>query len=67
MRIDSAIEGRPGQVAGLKGGGVIMQIGDVEVKDIYDYMEGLAKFNKGESTNVKILRGEEEMEVEVTF
>lgn len=67
MRIDSAIEGRPGQVAGLKGGDVIMQIGDVAVKDIYDYMDGLAKFKKGESTAVKFLRGEEEMEVEVTF
>lgn len=67
MRIDSAIEGRPGQLAGMKGGDVVLQIGDVEVKDIYDYMDGLAKFKKGESTTVKILRGEEEMEMEVTF
>ena len=67
MRIDSAIEGRPGQVAGLKGGDVILQIGEIAVKDIYDYMDGLAKFKQGESTTVKILRGEEEMEVEVTF
>ena len=51
----------------MKGGDVIVKIGDLEVKDIYDYMEGLAKFKKGESTTVKILRGEEEMEMKVTF
>lgn len=67
MRIDSVIEGRPGSEAGMKGGDVIIQIGDIEVGDIYDYMEGLGKFEKGQSTTVKIKRDGEEMEMKVTF
>jgi len=67
MRIDSVIEGRPGQVAGLQNGDVILQIGDVEVGDIYDYMDGLAKYKKGDKAPVKVKRGEEEVVVEVTF
>ncbi|RMF04279.1 MAG: M28 family peptidase [Bacteroidetes bacterium] len=67
MRIDSVIEGRPGQVAGLKAGDVIIQIGELEVGDIYDYMEGLSKFQKGDHTTVKIKRGEEVLELKVTF
>jgi hypothetical protein len=67
MRIDSVIEGRPGQVAGLQSGDVILQIGDVEVGDIYDYMDGLAKYKKGDKAPVKVKRGEKEIVVEVTF
>ena len=61
MRVDSVIEGRPGQQGGMLNGDVIIMMGDTEVGDIYDYMEGLAKFKKGDSTTVKVKRGEEEV------
>ncbi len=67
MRVDSVIEGRPGQEGGMLGGDVILMIGDLEVSDIYDYMEGLANFKKGDTTTVKVKRGEEEMTLDVTF
>lgn len=67
MRIDSVIEGRPGAEAGMQGGDVIVKMGDLEVKNIYDYMEGLGKFKKGESTTVVVLRGKEKKELKVTF
>lgn len=67
MRVDSVIEDRPGQKAGVEAGDVIIRIGDIEVGDIYDYMEGLANFKTGEQTTVVVKRGDEEITLNVTF
>jgi hypothetical protein len=67
MRIDAVMDDRPAKKAGLEKGDVLIQIGDVEVKTIYDYMDGLAKFKKGEKTKVKVKRNEEIVEREVEF
>ena len=67
MRIDGVIEGRPADKAGIQRGDVILRIGEVEVKDIYDYMEGLSKFSKGQKASVKVKRGEQTLELEVVF
>jgi len=67
MRIDSVIEGRPGANAGMESGDVIIKMGDLEVKNIYDYMEGLGKFKKGESTTIVVLRGKKKKSLKVTF
>ena len=67
MRIDGVIDGRPGKKAGLEKGDIIIGMGDMEVKDIYDYMEGLSKFKTGETTKVKVKRGDKTIEKEVTF
>ncbi len=67
LRIDGVIEDRPGAKAGLQKGDVILKMGDIPVKDIYGYMEGLSKFKTGETTKVKVKRGEKTLEVEVTF
>ncbi|MEL7219909.1 MAG: M20/M25/M40 family metallo-hydrolase [Bacteroidota bacterium] len=67
MRVDSVIEDRPGQKAGMKDGDVIIKIGDLEVGDIYDYMEGLSKHNKGDQATVIVKRGAEEVSLKVTF
>ena len=56
MRVDSVIEGRVGHKGGLKDGDVIIKIGDVEVGDIYGYMDGLAKFERGQSADIIVLR-----------
>ncbi|MDF1863394.1 MAG: M28 family peptidase [Saprospiraceae bacterium] len=67
MRIDAVIDGRPGAQAGLEKGDIVIKIGDIKVKDIYDYMEGLAKFKVGETTKVRVKRGKKEKEFDVTF
>ncbi len=67
MRIDAVMDDRPAKKAGLEGGDVIIKIGDVEVKTIYDYMEGLSKFSKGDSTEVKVKRGKKTLKKKVTF
>lgn len=67
MRIDAVMDDRPAKKAGLEKGDVLIQIGDVEVKTIYDYMDGLAKFKKGEKAKIKVKRNEEILEREVEF
>jgi hypothetical protein len=67
MRIDAVLDERPAQKAGLQKGDVVIKIGEIEVKNIYDYMEGLSKFKKGEKTKVKVMRGDKEKVVTVEF
>lgn len=67
MRIDAVMDDRPAKKAGLEKGDIVLQIGDVQVKTIYDYMDGLAKFKKGDKAMVKVQRKEEVIEKEVEF
>ena len=67
MRIDAVIEGRVGHKAGLKDGDIVVKIGDMEVKDIYDYMDGLAKFKPGDKTIIVVKREGKMVEKKVHF
>ncbi|MCB0569636.1 MAG: M28 family peptidase [Phaeodactylibacter sp.] len=67
MRIDGVIDGRPGAKAGLESGDVIIRIGDMDIKDIYGYMDGLSKYNAGDKATIVIKRGEEVLEKAVEF
>ncbi|MEZ5058514.1 MAG: M20/M25/M40 family metallo-hydrolase [Saprospiraceae bacterium] len=67
MRIDGVMEGRPAEVAGMEKGDIVIKIGDLDVKDIYDYMEGLGKYKKGDTTRVAVKRGDKVMVKNVTF
>jgi len=59
MRIDAVLADRTAAKGGLEDGDIVLGIGDIEVKDIYSYMEGLAKFKKGDKTKIVVKRGKE--------
>lgn len=65
--VDGVSENRPAEKAGVKTGDIILQLGEHKVSDVQTYMQALNKFNKGESTKVKLLRGKEEIFVDLTF
>lgn len=65
--VDGVSDNKPAQRAGIKTGDVLIQLGDHKFTDVQTYMDALNKFNKGESTNVKLLRGKEEIILPVTF
>lgn len=67
MRIDAVLDDRPAQKAGLEKGDIIIQIGSTKVNDIYDYMEGLGNYEKGDATTVVVKRGKERLEKKVVF
>jgi aminopeptidase YwaD len=65
--VDGVSENRPAQKAGIKVGDVLMQLGEHKFTDVQSYMGALNKFNKGETTNVKLMRGKDEMVLVITF
>jgi aminopeptidase YwaD len=67
MRIDGVTEGRPAANAGLQSGDVVIQLGENKVVDMTSYMKALGKFNKGDTTKVKVKRGNQEVEKDITF
>jgi hypothetical protein len=67
MRIDAVTDGRPASVAGLKEGDVVVQLGNIKVKDMMSYMKVLAQFKKGDHTKVKVKRGSEIIERDINF
>lgn len=67
VRVDGISEGKLAQKAGIKTGDVITQLGDIKFTDVMSYMQALGKFKKGDNTKVKLKRGSEELEFNVTF
>jgi hypothetical protein len=67
LRIDGVTDGRPAAKAGLKMGDIILKMGDLDIENVYGYMDALEKFKKGEMTKVVVKRGAEELVVDVTF
>ncbi len=67
VRVDGVTDDRPGQKAGMQSGDIIIQIGELTIKDIQDYMGALGKFEKGQTVPVKVKRGKEVVTLSVTF
>ncbi|MBS1765257.1 MAG: M20/M25/M40 family metallo-hydrolase [Bacteroidetes bacterium] len=67
MRIDGVTEEKPAAKAGLQKGDIVIQLGDEKVMDMMSYMKALSKFKKGDTTKVKVLRDNSEVEREITF
>jgi len=67
MRIDGISKGKTAEKFGILKGDIVIKIGDVEVPDMMGYMEGLSKFEKGDSAVVKIKRDEEIINKSIVF
>jgi Tol biopolymer transport system component len=67
LHVDGVTENRPAQIAGIKEGDVITKIGDCEIKEVYGYMNCLAKINAGDELPVTFIRNGENMVVKVKF
>lgn len=67
MRIDGIREGKPAEKAKMKKGDVVIQMGDVKVRDMMSYMRGLSLFKKGDKTTVIVKRGKKTKKLKVQF
>ena len=65
--MDGVSDGRPAAKAGLLKGDIVLQIGENKITDMMTYMKALGKFTKGETTKVKVKRGTEIIENDITF
>jgi aminopeptidase YwaD len=67
VRVDGVSEGKLAQKTGIKAGDIVTQLGDFKFTDVESYMNTLSKFNKGDATKVKVLRGKEELVFDIVF
>jgi Iap family predicted aminopeptidase len=65
--VEGVSENKPAKKAGVLTGDVIIQLGEHRFGDVQGYMKALNKFNKGETTVVKLKRGEQTIELTITF
>ncbi len=67
FKVEGVIEGGPAHAAGIQAGDVIIQIGDVTIVSIRDYMKALSKYDKGQTVEVVIRRNGETLRRKLTF
>lgn len=67
LKVTSVMDGGAASKAGFQDGDIIIKMGEIEVGDIYDYMNALSSFKKGQTTTVIIMRNGEKLKKEVTF
>ncbi len=67
LKIDGIVPERPGERAGLEQGDVIIKMGELNIGDIYDYMNALSKFKKGDSIDVIVERNGQTLTLPVKF
>ncbi len=67
VKVDGVSDDKPAFLAGIKAGDIITQVGDMEIKDMSDYMKLLGSLEKGDQRVVKVQRGEETLELNITF
>lgn len=67
VHVDGVSAGRAAEKAGIKTGDVLFQLGEHKFGDVETYMDALNKFNKGDATKVKLMRGKEEITLDIVF
>jgi aminopeptidase YwaD len=67
VRIEGATEGKLAEKLGLKGGDVLIQLGDYKLVDVMGYMVALSKFKKGDKTTLIYKRGTVETKLDIQF
>jgi len=45
----------------------VLQLGEHKITDMMTYMRALGKFSKGDTTKVKVKRGNDVVEKDITF
>ncbi len=66
MKLDGVRPGSPAERAGLKAGDLIVKLGSVPIKNVYDYTYALGELKAGEEIDVHIRREGREMTLKLT-
>ena len=67
LKIDSVIDDKPAKKSGMKDGDIVLKIKDIDITDIYKYMEALSVIEPGSTVKVIIKRNNDEVSLDVTF
>ncbi len=66
MKLDGVRPASPAEKAGLKAGDVIIKMGQMNIKNVYDYTAALGELKAGEEIEVVIRRDGKEMKLKLT-
>jgi hypothetical protein len=66
MKLDGVRPGSPAERAGLRAGDFVVRLGNVPVKNVYDYTYALGEMRPGEEVEAVIRREGKEMTVKIT-
>lgn len=67
MRIDGVRPDRPADKAGIIKGDIVIKMGDIDIKNMDDYMKALGAFEPGSTTDISIIREGKTMTKSLTF
>jgi len=67
FRIERVSPGSAAERGGVEPGDVVIRMNDREITDIYDYMEALSDFKRGETADVRVNRNGDTVELRITF
>lgn len=59
-------KGAPAESAGLQGGDVIVELAGKKIENIYDYTYAIEALKVGQTTRIKVQRGGQPLEMEIT-
>lgn len=66
LKLDGVRPGSPAEKAGLKAGDVVIKLGKLPIKNVYDYTYALGEMRGGEEVEAVIKRDGKEMTVKIT-
>ena len=67
LRVDGVSKGKTASKFGILKNDIIIKMGDIEVLNMMDYMTCLSRFEKGDTTTVKIKREDEQIKLSIIF
>ncbi|MFM7032421.1 MAG: PDZ domain-containing protein, partial [Bacteroidota bacterium] len=67
VRIDGVTPNRPAARSGILKGDLLIELGSYETADMDAYMKALSAFSKGQTTTARVMRGDQILELPVTF
>ena len=67
VKVDNVIDNRPAALAAMLEGDIVIKIQDMVIVDIYKYMEAFSNIEPGAKAEVTVLRGKEEIVLDVQF
>lgn len=65
--VTDVVNGSPASQAGLQQGDIITKIGDVALDETHSYVNTLFMFKSGDQTTLEVVRGNQNMQVQVTL
>ena len=67
LKIDGVTKGKTASKFGILKYDIIIKMGEIKINDIMNYMHGLSKFEKGDSTIIEMKRQNEQIKIPIVF